>query len=221
MPEIVGLTIGLVLTICVYSYILGDNPLYRLAVHVLVGVSSAYAVLITIQAVIMPAFTAIIRAREQAFATQATTDYIFLGLSIVPIFLGLFIFIPRDRPLAARINNISVAILIGIGAAVALVGAILGTILPQIIANAPDPILALVTTILTACTLLYFQFNLQSNPAEPAVVPLWQQILGRGLGRAVLMMTFGALFALTLNSSLTLLTSQLNQMLEFVFSLSS
>ena len=41
MNESIGLILGFILTLCVYSYVLGDNPLFRVASHLLVGVSAA------------------------------------------------------------------------------------------------------------------------------------------------------------------------------------
>ena len=35
--QALGVALGFVLTLMIYSYLLGDNPLYRLAVHVMVG----------------------------------------------------------------------------------------------------------------------------------------------------------------------------------------
>ena len=43
MNEFIGLIVGFILTLLVFSYLLGDNPLYRIAIHLLVGTSAAYA----------------------------------------------------------------------------------------------------------------------------------------------------------------------------------
>ena len=46
-----------VLTLMIFSYLLGDNPLYRLALHIFVGVSVAYLFVLALQAVIIPALS--------------------------------------------------------------------------------------------------------------------------------------------------------------------
>ncbi|HLV33734.1 MAG TPA: hypothetical protein VKY59_01415, partial [Spirillospora sp.] len=52
--EQIGLWAGFVLTLMVFSYILGDNFLYRLAVYVFVGLAAGYIVVITWESVIWP-----------------------------------------------------------------------------------------------------------------------------------------------------------------------
>jgi hypothetical protein len=55
--EILMSALGAVLTLLIFSYLLGDNPLYRLALHIFVGVSVAYALIIALRGVILPALT--------------------------------------------------------------------------------------------------------------------------------------------------------------------
>ncbi len=45
--DLIGLIAGTLLTLLVLSYILGDNPLYRLALHLLVGATVGYGVAVT------------------------------------------------------------------------------------------------------------------------------------------------------------------------------
>ena len=59
-PDLIGLIIGLTLTIFVYSYLfIGNRAPYRLALHILVGASAAYAAVIVVQRVIVPLFSSI------------------------------------------------------------------------------------------------------------------------------------------------------------------
>lgn len=41
--EIVGLILGAGLTLLIFSYLLGDNPLYRLALHLFIGALVGYS----------------------------------------------------------------------------------------------------------------------------------------------------------------------------------
>jgi len=43
-----------VLTLLVFSYVLGDNVLYRIAVHVLVGAAAAYIAIVATEGVLYP-----------------------------------------------------------------------------------------------------------------------------------------------------------------------
>ena len=197
-PDLIGLLVGLVLTLFIYSYILGDNPLYRLAVHILVGVSAAYAAVIVLRQVILPVLS---RIREEP--TNAA------NLWFVPVLVLILLLALRRWT-----GNGTVAFLIAVGSAVALVGAVQGTLLPQITAVPNNPLFpgqGVLTAVLTICTLLTFQFTRRINRPEPR----WQRPLS-SLGRAVLMITFGALFAATLNTSLLLLAERLNYLLRHV-----
>jgi hypothetical protein len=195
-PDLIGLIIGLVLTLFIYSYILGDNPLYRLAVHILVGVSAAYAAVVVIREVILPV---LVRLREEP--TNAA------NLWLAPVLVLILLF-----ALKRWTGNGAVAFLIAVGSAVALVGAVQGTLLPQITAVSSNPLFpgqGIVTAVLTVCTLLTFQFTRRINSTEPR----WQSVLS-GIGRAVLMITFGVLYAAVLNTSLLLLADRLNYLLR-------
>ena len=56
--DFIGLALGFLLTILVFSYLLGDNPFFRLAIHIFIGVSAAYVALVTINNVLIPFFRA-------------------------------------------------------------------------------------------------------------------------------------------------------------------
>lgn len=197
-PDLIGFLIGLILTLFIYSYILGDNPLYRLAVHILVGVSAAYAAVVVTRQVILPV---VVRLRQEP--TNAANLWLVLVLILILLFA-----------VKRWTGNGTVAFLIAVGSAVALVGAVQGTLLPQITAapgNTFFPGQGVVVAVLTICTLLTFQFTRRINQTEPR----WQRTLS-DLGRAVLMVTFGALFAAALNTSLLLLAERLNYLLRTV-----
>ncbi len=199
MVEIIGLLVGFLLTICIYSYVVGDNALYRLAVHILVGVTAAYAVVLTVERIFLPIFR-----QFQADPGNAANIW-----WLVPLVLVLLLVMKLIRPVA-WVGNSAVAVLIGVGSAVALVGAITGTLLPQIRANSSENIIiSAAAVLLTICTLLYFQFTGPAGEKGERIMAPWQQIVA-GVGRAVLMVTFGALFAGLLSTSLVLLTERVS-----------
>lgn len=199
--DIIGIGIGLVATIFIYSYLLGDNVLYRLAVHILVGVSAGFAAVIAIRQVLWPVLNQLVNNPDDPASL----------LWLVPLILA-FLLLFKTISRLAWVGNTSMAVLIGVGAAVALVGAITGTLWPQIAAASQPSTLgvigAVVTALLTICTLLAFQFT-SRKPDNP---PMWQQGI-RQVGQFVLTVTFGALFAGVLSTSLALLTYQIGQFL--------
>ena len=52
--DLVGALIGLFLTLSIFSYLLGDNYLFRLVIHIFIGVASAFVVVIAWYNVIWP-----------------------------------------------------------------------------------------------------------------------------------------------------------------------
>lgn len=199
MNDIAGIIVGLVLTLFIFSYLLGDNPLYRLAVHILVGVSAAFAAIIVIRQVLLPIFNEI--------RTNPTSPGNILWL--IPLLFALLLLLKR-LPRVAWLGNSTIALLVGVGAAIGLVGAVSGTLLPQVTAVTRDtPTQALMIAILTVATLFTFQFTTFQRQAITWQQPLWQRLISL-IGKTVLTITFGVLFASLLNTSFTLLTDRLN-----------
>ena len=206
--DVLGLVIGLLLTLFIFSYLLGDNWLYRLAVHILVGVSAAYAAVIAVDELLIPVFN-----RLQANPTAPASL-----LWLPPIILSLLLLFTWIRPVT-WLGNSSVGLLVGVGAAVALVGVITGTLIPQMLSAPGDGVLwQLLVALLTISTLLYFQFTSREKDGERVRSLLHRAIAG--MGHALLMITFGALFASALTTSLVLLTGRLSYfvggVMEFV-----
>ncbi len=197
--DTIGLIVGLVLTVFIYSYVFGDNFLYRLAVHVLVGVSAAYAAVIVTRQVILPTV-------ERVIDDPSSPESL---LWFVPIGILILLYLTRRWT-----GNGAVAFMLGVGAAVALVGAIQGTLIPQVAAVSEQPLFKgqdVVTAVLTISTLMTFQFTRQINVQQPR----WQTAVSQ-VGRGVIMITFGALYAGILNSSFLLLSERLYTITEQV-----
>jgi hypothetical protein len=201
--ELVALIIGFILTLAVYSYLVGDNPLYRLAVHILVGVSAAYAAVIVLRQVILPVLLQI-RLEPDSSSTL---------FWLLPLLLALFLLTKR-LPLLNWLGNNTLALLVGVGAAAALAGAIRGTLLPQtgLLGN-PNPALGpgllILAALLTVSTVMVFQFTLGKLENGQWQRPFWQRSFYH-IGQAVLMITFGAIFAAVLSTTILLLSSRIS-----------
>lgn len=199
MNELLPIVAGFLLTLFIYSYIVGDNPLYRIAVHLLVGVSAAYAAVIAVRTVFLPVINEIMAAPTEP--TSLTW--------LVPLLLSILLLLKFIRPLA-WVGNSSVGVLITAGAAVALVGVISGTLIPQLLqTGGANPVLGLVTALLTISVLLYFQFTGRADQDGEYSAPGWRRLIA-GIGQATIMITFGALFAGAFSTSLALLVERIS-----------
>ncbi|MBE2221180.1 MAG: hypothetical protein IAF02_06545 [Anaerolineae bacterium] len=202
MNDTIGLLIGFTLTLMIYSYVIGDNPLFRLAVNILVGASGGYAGVVVLRAVILPVFAQL--------TANPVSVHTFLWL--VPILLALLLILQR-LPGFAWLGDNALALMVGVGSAVALVGAITGTLLPQVLHFGDNVDLGLlegiIVAVLTVCTLFTFYFTGSKTESGEWKRPLWL----RGIvpiGQTVLMITFGFLFATIISTSLVLLTQRID-----------
>jgi hypothetical protein len=195
-----GLFFGFVLTIAIYSYLWRDNGLYRLAVHILVGVSAAYATVVVVERVLLPRLNQIRQGIEQDPAGNA--------LWLIPVVLALFLWF-KLMPRFALFGNGTVAALMGVGAAVALVGAIAGTLIPQVISVRHEAAwISLLAAPMTILALAYFHFTGRQT-AEGEVKQHPVQGWLAWAGRIILTITFAALFAGVISTSLALLVDRI------------
>ena len=216
--EFIGLSLGFLFTILIFSYLLGDNPFFRLAIHIFIGVSAAYVAIITINNVLIPRLIVPILSGSQS-------ERLLSILLFIPSIFLLF----KATPLR-KVGNWSVAILVGIGAAAAIGGAITGTLFPQILGtiNSVDPSAYSITTnrwnqaingiiivLGTVTTLIYFHFGTQekSGGADERL-PIIESI--SKIGRIFLAITFGSLYAGVFLSALAALIERLTFVWEFL-----
>lgn len=208
MTDTLTLFVGLLLTLFIYSYLVGDNPLYRIAVHLLVGVSAAYAAVVATERILLPVITQLISAPSGAESL----------LWLVPIVLSILLLFKWIRPVA-WLGNTPTGILVTIGAAVALVGAITGTVMPQILSVRSDnTINTVLIAILSACALLYFQFTIGDGESQTITVAVWRRAVSL-IGQFVILVALGAIFAGVFTTSLVLLVERISYFVNGIASL--
>lgn len=200
--EQIGLWAGFVLTLMVFSYILGDNFLYRLAVYVFVGLAAGYIVVVTWESVIWP------WVNGTVLRQGAALPEIIIGL--VPLLLGLLLLL-KTAPRLGRLGHLALAFIIGVGTAVALVGAVTGTLLPlagstssAVSVNAVNGTLLVIGVV---CTLVYFQYLARRLPDGRTQRRLHIRALAF-VGQVVVVITLGALYAAAILTSLTIFSER-------------
>jgi hypothetical protein len=200
-------------TVGILSYMLGDNPLYRLALHLFIGVSVGYVALVILHQVLTP----------RLILPLLSDDSVTQAVAVVP--LALFVFLVfKLSPGTSRLGSISVAYLIGVGAAVALGGALTGTLIPQVQASWTPPgsgssfqifnqVLILVGTL---STFLYFQFWVRrpAPDSEAERSPVMQVIATTGQG--FLVITLGTVYGGMVLAGLAVLSQSLIVAIQWV-----
>jgi hypothetical protein len=212
--ETLGTLMGVVSTSLILTYLLvGDNPLYRLALHFFIGALVGYSFGIAITFI------------HDTLFTRLRSEYILA----VPLLMGLWLFGVKSIPRLAHMGNFVVAYLVGVGVAVALSGALLGTLIPQVRATAyaldfdslnlsnlgdlqllADGLLVVVGTV---CTLMAFNF---AAPKQGRPAGVWNQFVGAlaWVGRVFLIFAFGVAFAGALTASLSILIGRIQYILD-------
>lgn len=219
MPaELIELTsgiVGLLLTLMVFSYLIRDNPLFRIAVYLFIGVASGYAATIVWHYVLFPKLSQVLGS--------------FNPLAIIPLVLGLSL-LTKLVPRISWIGSFAMAVLVGVGAAAAVGGALIGTLLPQAQAaidgfdlrsagGGANALLQLaqggVMLLGTVFTLASFHFS-AVRAADGA--PKRNRIIDgiAWVGRIFIAITLGVLFAGVYMSALTAMIERWSFVLNFI-----
>ncbi|EFO79354.1 hypothetical protein OSCT_2792 [Oscillochloris trichoides DG-6] len=198
--------VGVVLTLIVFSRLLGDNPAFRTVQYLFVGASLGYAFVVVYHQVLRPNAVAMI---------LGLNDLPTLGGLILPFLLGILLLARMvARQQISWVANIPLALVFGVGAALALGGALVGTLAPQIqdtarpISNDPFHAIGAVLLVLgVVLSLSYFYFTVPRETPRGAIVQTSARI-----GRWFLLIAFGFFLA---GSLLTYITA-LNERLAFI-----
>lgn len=213
--DLLGMFLGFVLTLSVFSYIFGDNFLFRLVVHIFIGVAAGFAAVVVFYSVIWHQL--IIPLLGEA----GIGLWVLLILSIL-LFAKAF---PRFSGLGSPV----IAYLVGVGAAAAIGGAILGTTLPQVTATVNGFDLQLadeggqsalvyilngsVFLIGTLTTLAYFHYGRQRG--HSATKTPWIESIS-WIGQVFISVTLGVLFAGVFAASLTAMIERWDFIVGFI-----
>ncbi|MGB2805273.1 MAG: hypothetical protein WBD64_10320 [Candidatus Zixiibacteriota bacterium] len=190
MWETIGIWLGAFLTLCIFSFLYKDNPFYKLAEHLFVGISAGYWATLEYHNVFRPNLWDPL-TREGKL------------LLIVPFIFGLLLF-SRFTKKFSWLSRWPMALIIGIYAGITIVGYGSGDLILQIQANllplwTDNWLTSLNNILLTVGVitgLIYFFFSKEHKGALG---------VGSKIGVWFLMISFGASFGYTVMSRMSLL----------------
>jgi len=213
--EVITGFIGFILTLLVFSYLIGDNPLFRFTTYLFIGVSSGYAATAAWHYILVP----------KLFSQLGNVNQ--LILMIVPLILSISL-LAKLSPRISWIGSFAMAVLVGVGAATAIGGALIGTLVPQAQAamnsfslGSTSGSAALVklfeATVMffgTVLTLAAFHFTAR-RASDGSVRPSpFMDGLGKA-GRVFISITLGVLFAGVYMAALTAMIERLSSLIHF------
>ncbi|MCJ7458288.1 MAG: hypothetical protein MUP17_04795 [candidate division Zixibacteria bacterium] len=179
-----GTLIAAILTLFIFSFLYRDNPFYKFAEYLLVGISVGYFIVISIKTTVVP---------KLIFPIFREGDLLYL----IPGILGFFMFL-RFFPKLAWLSRISMALIIGAGAGVSIPAMMQAQIFAQMKASMGSyaSINNIIVALAVITTLSYFFFSREHKGA-----------LGTSakIGVFFMMLFFGATFGYTVMSRVTLL----------------
>jgi hypothetical protein len=221
IPRTFGIWLAAFLTVCVFSFLYRDNPFYKLAEALLVGISAAYWMVISLWTVIVPNLLGKIApdfiSRTAMPGTIANPEWVYW----IPLILGIML-LCRLLPKGAWLSRWPLALIIGTTAGMRMIGyleadfvsQIDNTILPLAVWSTNEAngrafdfwqSLKNITIVIGVIAgLVYFFFSVEHKGVVGKI---------SRLGIWFLMITFGAAFAYTVMGRITLLA----QRMEFLF----
>ncbi len=187
----VGTVVAAFLTLAIFSFLYRENPFFRFAEYLLVGLSAGYFTVVAVQGTLVPKVLEPLKAGD---------FWVVIPLILIILILGRLT--EETRPA----SRIPLALVIGAGAGVAVPALLQARILVQLSAtmkplDSAANVLILVGVI---TTLVYFYFSREHKG-------WWGRLAS--VGTWYLMIFFGATFGNTVMSRISLLIGRL----EFLF----
>lgn len=216
----VGIWVGAALTLCIFSFLYRDNPFYKFAEHLFVGVSAGYFIVLRFWTVIVPNLWDPLRAAFAGHGTNPAHTGMFAaelgdyrGWLVLPGILGLLLF-TRFAGKLSWVSRWSLALIIGVFAGIKttgfaqsdLVAQVQGTLQPLWIpGHLGDSINAALFAVGVIASLLFFYYSREHKGALGVV---------SRLGVFFLMVSFGAGYGYTVMSRVSLLIGRFQYLLE-------
>ncbi len=209
-PEI---WIGAMITLMIFSFLYRDNPLYKFAEHLFVGVSAAYWMVVGIHTTILPNLIGnltpdLIKGVVPGVANNKVQLHY-----LIPLVFGLLL-LTRLIPKISAYSRWAMALVIGYAAGTNLTRYFQSDLLSQISSSIRpivvvsdgrlqigDTISGMILVLGTLCGLIYFFFSAEHKGVfKPASrIGIW-----------ILMVTFGASFGYTVMARISLLTGRVD-----------
>jgi hypothetical protein len=213
IETVIGAWVATGLTLFIFSFLYKDNPLFKLAENLYVGVSVGYTVVKTYDSVIVHLIWKPITENQE-------------WTLLIPVAIGLLM-LTRYVPKAAWLSRYAFAFIVGVGSGLAIPRTISSYILKQIedtvrplmmlvpgegvsftwnLLNPASSLNTIIILVGVSSVLFYFFFSIEHTGLGKAVART---------GIVFLMIAFGAAFGYTVMARMSLLIGRLTDLNEF------
>jgi len=222
------MTVAAFLTLCIFSFLYRDNPFYRFAEHLIVGISAGYWIAILYHTSLTDLWIDPLFSSIAAFGNSEGSFFGKFGMlmvNVIPGAIGILMF-SRFFKKTSWISRWPIAFYLGISAGVALPLYLQSFVIRQVAANMIDPrsifsmifmgggaanfvqgIGEIIIILGSICGLAYFYFSAEHKGIFGGAAKL---------GIWILMIGFGATFGYTVMARISLLIGRLNYLMEWV-----
>ena len=203
---LIGVWCIVLLTLSIFSYLYGDNPFYKAAEHLFVGVSAGYIFTITFWDTVWP------NLFGRLFPSYVQAGFEFEIIYIIPLILGLFMLCRLSKKYS-WLSRIPIAYIVGMAAGLKLYVFLNSNLLTQIKSSMLDLsvgyldiINQVIILIGVICGLVYFFFSKEHTG-----------VIGKvsRVGIYFLMIKFGASFGFAVMGRISLLIGRFEELIEF------
>jgi hypothetical protein len=192
MTSDIGIWVGALMTIAVFSYLFAENEIYKAVEHIYVGAAAGYTIVLGYNNVIIKGWQPIVQEGKLQI--------------LIPAVLGLMLFAPYAGRQYAWLRRIPISFIVGIGAGITIRSVVIEQFVKQISATM-IPLTSLDNLIIVFGVLVvmgYFFFTFKQTPALKA---------SSEIGKWMIMITFGASFGNAIMGRISLLIGRV----EFIF----
>lgn len=197
----IGIWLAAFFTLCIFSFLYKDNPFYKFAEQVFVGLSAAYWLVYIIYSIMVP-----------NLFSKLFGDFSNNAILIIPAVLGVMMLM-RIHPKTQWVSRYPIAIMVGTTAGISMLRYMKSDILQQVTATMINPFAAdsagaitgnILLIIGTICGIYFFYFSKKQEglSAVPSKIGIW-----------FLMVSFGATFGYTVMARISLLIGRLDFLL--------
>jgi len=197
----IGIWVGVFLTFAIFSFLYKDNPFYKIAEQIFIGISAGYWFIYTIYNILMP-----------NLFIPVTSDFAHNFILLIPAFLGILM-LCRLIPSIDWVSRYALAVVIGTTAGLFFKRYLQSDVLNQLTATMLNPFASgnavqiigeLLLIIGTLTGIVYFFFSKKHEGAFGVTARV---------GIYFLMVSFGAAFGYTVMARISLLIGRLNFLL--------
>lgn len=206
MVELIGIWCAVLLTLSIFSYLYGDNPFYKAAEHIFVGVSAGYIFTITFWDTIWP------NLFGRLFPSFVKAGFDFDFSYIFPLILGIFMLFRLSKKYD-WLSRISIAYIVGMMAGLKFYVFLNSNLLTQIKSSAINlsgSFFSIINEFIilmgVISGLVYFFFSKEH-----------EGIVGKvsRIGIYFLMIKFGASFGFAVMGRISLLIGRFEELIEY------